>query len=417
VIPLKDVNGYVDRVHVETLSNTRRRGPTCWSRSTGRTYSPAALAVVAAFLLFAASAVMLTTVDPAAAASNRGWQVSAWTFGDRGSLRRAVAAGSIDEVQPNWYRVRSDGSLVSDSVDPVFVQHAHALELRVLATVTNFGISDFDPAVAHTILNSPTARAELVDQLIQACAAIGYDGVDFDFESVPAADRDLLSSFVEQLADGLHVRGLEMAMAVTAKTSEPGGWFGVQSEDYARIGAAVDEFQIMTYGLHGSWSKPGPIAPPAWAAKVIRFAETKVDPAKIWMGVPFYGGEWWPGGSAQRTWKAFARRLASHRARVTRTASGEAQFTYQDAAGRRHKVFFQDRMAIAAKLEVIRTQHPEIAGVAIWAMGGENPRFWPLIAAHLSARRPSTIPRTYGLGSARFVRREPSLADTWRRPF
>lgn len=348
-------------------------------------FGAAVLALVAALPLVAASALALGTVDPKSADSSGRWQVSAWTFGDLGSLRSAVAAGAIDEVQADWYTVRSDGSLVSHSVDRAFVLQAHALGLRVLATVANNGIGVFEPDVANAILTSPSARAKLVDQLIQACTTIGYDGVDLDFESVPAADRDLLSSFVKRLAAALHAHGLMLAMAVTAKTSEPGGWSGAQSEDYARIGAAVDEFQIMTYGLNGSWSKIGPIAPPAWVDQVLTFAETKVDPAKIWMGVPFYGCEWWSGGSAQRTWKAFECELESHHADVTRTASGEAQFTYRDPAGSRHTAFFQDTTAIDAKLKVLRMRHPRIAGIAIWMMGGEDPHFWPLIAARLAA--------------------------------
>ena len=67
-----------------------------------------------------------------------------------------------------------------------------------------------------------------------------------------------------------------------------------------------------------------------------------------------------------------------------RTPSREARFTFRDARGRRHIVYFQDRAAIGAKLDVLRLRHPGIAGVAIWVMGGEDPRFWPLLAARLT---------------------------------
>ena len=328
---------------------------------------------------------MLAAAGPSSAAARR-WQVSAWTFGSRSSLRSAVAAGALDEVQPDWYDAKADGSLAG-SVDPAFVQLAHALGVkRVLVTVTNYDESGFDAKLGHAIVASPAARAALVANLVDACATIGYDGVDLDFEGLPAADRDLLSSFVEQLAAGLHAHGLTLGMAVAAKTSEPGDWSGAQSEDYARLGAAVDEFQIMTYDYSGSWSRPGPISPPAWSSRVLTFAETQADPAKIWMGVPFYGGEWWGGSYAERDWRSFAHELARHHAaRVTRTRSHEARFTFRDAAGRRHTCYFQDRKAIAAKLDVVRLRHPEIAGIAIWVMGGEDPRFWPLIAARFAA--------------------------------
>ena len=67
---------------------------------------------------------------------------------------------------------------------------------------------------------------------------------------------------------------------------------------------------------------------------------------------------------------------------MTRTTSGEARFTYRDRRGR-HVVYFQDRTALAAKLQVLTNRDTDAAGVAIWVMGGEDPTFWPLLADRL----------------------------------
>ena len=340
--------------------------------------------VVAAVLAAGLAAVGLpASAAPAAAgAAGARYGVSAWTFGARSSLADAHSAGAIDEVQPDWYTVRADGSLVTSGVDLGYVELAHGLGCRVLATVANWSGGDFSPRVADAILSSSAARATLIDALRTMCGALGYDGVDLDFESVPAADRDLLSSFVEDLAATLHTDGRLLGIAVHAKTSEPGDWSGARAEDYARLGAAADEFQIMMYAYSGPWSRPGPIAPPGWADRVIDFAVTQVDPAKVWLGVPFYGCDWWRNGAAEITWRQATRRRTAHQSRITRTASKEARFTYRDARGR-HTVYFQDRVALAAKLDALGRRHPDLAGIAIWVMGGEDPRFWPLIARRL----------------------------------
>lgn len=318
----------------------------------------------------------------AGAAGAASYGVSAWTFGARGSLSHAHAAGAIDEVQADWYEVRADGSLTSNSVDPAFVGLAHADGCRVLAVVTNWADGGFSPSRAHTVLRSKAARARLIADLRAACATYGFDGVDLDIESVPTRDRDLLSSFVEEAAVGLHADGRILAMAVHPKTSEPGDWSGAQAEDYARLGAALDEFQVMTYAFSGAWSGPGPIAPPGWVAHVMDFAVSQVAPAKIWMGLPFYGCDWWRSGAREITWAQAAKLRTVHHSRVTRTASGEARFTYRDRRGR-HVVYFQDRTALAAKLQVLTQRDPAAAGVAIWVMGGEDPRFWPILAGRL----------------------------------
>jgi len=337
-----------------------------------------AAAVLAAAVLLAAHAA---AVLPAAARAD-GYSISAWTFGARGSLAHAHTGGAIDEVQADWYTVSRNGRLRSASVDPVFVGVAHSDGCRVLATVSNWSGGDFSPVVAHALLRSPDARSRLVNALREACATYAFDGVDLDSESVPARDRDLLSAFVEELTAGLHADGRLLAMAVHPKTSEPGDWPGAQAEDYARLGAAVDEFQVMTYAYSGAWSRPGPIAPPGWVGRVMDFTVSQVDPAKVWMGLPFYGCDWWRGGAREITWSQAARRRAAHGSRVTRTSSGEARFTYRDRRGR-HVVYFQDRTALAAKLPVLTRDHPDIAGVAIWVMGGEDPRFWPFLARRL----------------------------------
>ena len=317
-----------------------------------------------------------------AAACAAGYGVSAWTFGARGSVANAHTAGAIDEVQADWYVVGASGALESDSVDPAFVGLAHADGCRVLAVVTNWAGGDFSGGRADAILRSSAARAKSIADLREACTTLGCDGVDLDIESVPARDRDLLSSFVEEAAAGLHADGRILAMAVHAKTSEPGDWSGAQAEDYARLGAAVDEFQVMSYAYSGAWSGPGPIAPPGWMGRVMDFAVSQVEPAKVWMGLPFYGCDWSHGAAQEITWQQASHRRAAHHSRVTRTASGEARFTYRDRRGR-HVVYFQDRTALAAKLTVLTKRDPAAAGVAIWVMGGEDPRFWPFLAGRL----------------------------------
>ena len=338
--------------------------------------------LLAASLLALAALAGAPAAAGAAGASPASPGVSAWTFGARGSLTAAYAASAIDEVQADWYAVRADGSLVGTSVDPVYVALAQGDGCRVLATIANWSGGGFSTKVVHAILSSQAARAKLIAALTDACATIGYDGVDLDFESAPAADRDLLSSFVEELAAALHADGRTLGMAVHPKTSEPGDWFGARAEDYARLGAAVDEFQVMTYAYSGAWSGPGPIAPTGWMDRVMDFAVTQVDPAKVWLGVPFYGCDWWPHGAAEITWRQADHRRLAHHAHITRTASKEARFTYRDARGK-HTVYFQDRTALTAKLDVVTSRHPDLGGVAIWVMGGEDPRFWPLIASRL----------------------------------
>ena len=259
-----------------------------------------------------------------------------------------------------------------------------------MATVSNWSDSagDFDPGLAHDILSNAKKRSKHAGALAQLCADHGYDGIDLDWESLRVKDRDRFSAFVESLAAVLHAQGKVLAIAVHPKTSEPGDWSGAKAEDWSRIGAAVDEFKVMTYDYSGPWSPPGPVAPPDWMDEVIAHAETLVASEKIMMGLPFYGYDWSGGTAAGLNWSDVQAILAAHGPAILRDPSGEATFTYTDGGGAAHTVFFQDSPAIQAKLDMMLQSHAGIRGIAIWVMQGEDPEFWDDIAADLRPARP-----------------------------
>lgn len=334
------------------------------------------------------STVLAAPVVPPIAGSSFGagaraavpYEVSAWAYTDayRTSLPMAVSAHAIDEVQGDWWYSRMDGSLSSYTPSD-FVATAHSDGLRVLATVVNQG---FRPGVPDSILSDPSKVRKQVNAIVNQCVTQGFDGVDLDWENMYARDRDLFSTFVQKLADSLHAQGKILGIAVVAKTSEPGTYRSQIAEDWSALGAAVDEFQVMTYEQHGSWSKPGPIADPSWMNEVIAFARTEVPAGKIWMGVPFYGYDWGRNGATTVTYVRAQRLIATHHPHIVRTASMEARFTYR-RKGVRHVVYFQDNRALGAKINALLNSNPQIAGIAIWSMGGDWQGYWNLIARKL----------------------------------
>jgi len=249
-------------------------------------------------------------------------------------------------------------------------------------TVTNREnhLSPFDPEMATAILATPEKRKQHIDALMKICLEKGYDGIDLDWEMMKVTDRDRFSSFVEELAARLHAEKKRLSIAVFPKTSEPGEWDSQKSEDYERIGAAVDEFKIMTYSFSGPWSEPGPQAPLDWADEVLSFAETVVKPGKISMGVPFFGFEW-VGDEARTAYLRDVLKLQERYLVETRRdgPSKELRATYQDDKRLRHTFYVMDERALEAKLDLIVKDHPKIAGIAIWVMGKEEPGFWELI--------------------------------------
>jgi spore germination protein len=315
----------------------------------------------------------------------RQYKVTAWTLGDAASLEAAAAAGAVDEVDFDWYHTQADGSVTAEQEDPNLVGAARGHELNLIATVTNStgSGSAFSRDVAAAVLASPDRRRRFIDDLLTLVEDMGYDGVDLDWEELRPADRHRFSTLVEELAEALHAEKRFLSIAIVPKTSEPGEWDNQKYADWRRIGAAVDEFKIMTYSYSGPWGDPGPQAPLEWVDRVLSFAERQVPPRKIFMGLPFYGFDWHGGSVATVSAHRGASLVEAYGATVERdAASQEARTTFTDG-GETHTVYFQDETAVASKLEMLRTEHPRIAGIGIWVMGQEASGFWPLIAREL----------------------------------
>jgi spore germination protein len=63
-------------------------------------------------------------------------------------------------------------------------------------------------------------------------------------------------------------------------------------------------------------------------------------------------------------------------ATIDRDEAGEAWFIFDDG---RFTVYFADAENLRVKLAAIAAAHPDIAGIAIWRLGGEDPENWTAI--------------------------------------
>jgi len=310
--------------------------------------------------------------------------IGAWTFGDRDSLERAVDAGAIDEVSVDWLQSRADGSVEAPKLDASFIAEARNKDCRVIVTLTDYDQAThrFDPAIAAAILATADTRRRHVAAVADWCRDHDVDGVDVDWEALTAAQRQSYARFVEELARRLHRDGRLIAVDVYPKTREPGGWDGPQAQDWRRLGRSVDQFRIMTYNYSGSWSRPGPLSPPAWMDEVLDFAETQVKPRKIVMGLGFYGRDWRGARTTDLVWADVQRIRSADKPRAARGRSAELKLSYR-RDGARHTAFFPDARAIDAKLLMLREQHPHIRGVYCWLMGQEDPAAWKVLRKRL----------------------------------
>jgi len=280
-------------------------------------------------------------------------------------------AAVLSEVDFFWYELGADGEIRGSVQSKTGLQAARETGLRALLSIHNGG---FDRERVAAIIHDPDRRAAHIDAIVQLALENDYDGVDIDYESLYAEDRDAFTSFIEELAAALHAQNKLLSTTVHPKTGEGGAWGGPQAQDWARLGAVSDEFKIMIYDMHHGASEAGPIAPLDWADAVLTYAESQVEPDKIFLGVPFYGYDWVGSRGESIEWRQAVKRAKMYDAEVMRDeSSGEAWFQYDEG---RHTVYFNDARTLAGRLAMMLAKHPDIAGVSIWRLGGEDPENW-----------------------------------------
>ncbi len=168
-----------------------------------------------------------------------------------------------------------------------------------------------------------------------------------------------------------------------AKTDDA-GWGGPTiAQDWPRLAAAADHVNIMTYDYTSRNQPPGPISPPEWVVRVLDYAATVTDVSRIYFGMPFYGYGWQRGNPPARTttWESVQPWIASFGVDVTRDPiSGEAMVDAKPPGLPRQVVVYNDAASVGARLEAVLAAHPDVGGMSIFGLGGEDPAVWDVLA-------------------------------------
>jgi hypothetical protein len=224
-------------------------------------------------------------------------------------------------------------------------------------------------ALTHFVIEPGSAtRKQLVADLLKA--AQDFDGLQIDFENVPAKDGDAFLSFLKELRAGLGNKVFSVALAAHSKK------IANDVYDYEKIAPLVDKIFVMAYDEHWSTSKPGPVASLEWGRSIARYSLQTVGADKIVMGVPFYGRTW----GDERTNRAFfhvgiERIKREQGIKDVRRENGIPTFTYTLPVT--VTAYYDDEYSIAARLDMYASMGVKLIG--FWRLGQESPAMWRLV--------------------------------------
>ena len=263
----------------------------------------------------------------------------------------------------------------------------------------------FDNEKIETLLSDKENQNELLGEIDALLKGNSLTGINIDIEYTGLASKQLRSQFVNLVQD----------ISVMIKRSHPTVTLSISMYasaskkqmiwDVSEIAKYVDYIVVMAYDFHlPSSYKAGPIAPifgfdtnnEIDINSCLTAFTKQIDNSKIILGIPFYGYGWQtveqspqahtiPNTGSTQTIKSVEKILIN---------SDDADFPFiqpkwdeeslspylaYSKDEKNYVIFYENEESIAYKLDYV--DQLELAGIAIWALGYENPNtdIWKLI--------------------------------------
>ena len=281
------------------------------------------------------------------------------------------------------------------------INNAHAAGVRVVLCMTNFTASQIS-----AIVNTPSIKKKVIDNLYSLVSAKNGDGVNIDFENIPSGNRDSVTSFMRDLATKFHTDrpGSHVSCAPTDYDFRQGDW------DVKEISKFTDVIFMQGYGY--GWST-APIAEPVgllptgtyWGSTNITtlingVLATGPDTSRIILGLPHFGYDWPTNSSSVK---------------ASTTGSGTA-VVYPDALlkiddyGRQwdvpamnpwyryqvgtqwHQGWYDDAESMSKKYQF--AEDKKLGGVGMWSLGMDqtNHDIWDALTPYATGNPPIAVP-------------------------
>ena len=293
-------------------------------------------------------------------------------------------ADQLTYLAPFSYQVNRDGSLRAPLLND-FPNIAQSNQTALMLVVTNLEDGAFSEELGSLIVNDHNVQNRLFDQIIATTKEIGYRDVHFDFEFLPATDREAYNQFLRRAKTRLSQENLLMSTALAPKTSatQTGQWY--EAHDYQAHGEIADFVVLMTYEWGYSGGPPMAVSPIDQVRRVVDYALTEMPAEKIMLGQNLYGYDWTlpyePGGEYARAispQQGIQLALENNQAISYDQTAQAPYFQYIDSEGSQHEVWFEDARSIQAKFDLIKEKN--LRGISYWKLGLAFPQNWLLLS-------------------------------------
>ena len=329
------------------------------------------------------------------------WMGTAWT-GYNFNLISTIAYFSA-EITPT-------GGISNDHGWPPtsLINTAHAAGTDVVLTATLFSNNDLT-----TLLSSSANRQTLITHLVNRVSSGNGDGVNIDFEVMPASQNNNMVQFIADLKIAFEnaIPGSQVTLAMPAVDWND-AW------DYNALANISDGLFIMGYDyFYSGSSTSGPNAPLTGSGYTVTWTindylnKTNNQSDKLILGCPYFGFEWptASGSAGASTTGAGSAKFYSEMennalsfGKLWHSESQTPWYKYQNTGW--IQGWYDDSLSLSLKYDLAMDRG--LKGIGVWAMGydGSDTELWDLLSAKFGATAPPPSPaglsiRNVGNGS------------------
>ncbi len=329
-----------------------------------------------------------------------------------------AANGALNYVSPDWFGLDWNGNLVIyEAADKDIVKQFHDRGIKVVPYLSN----SFNYQLGCIALAN---REQLTNEIAAAIQEYNLDGMNYDIENVGPDEKDLQTDFMRLLRAKLPNKHLSISV-VANPYHWAGGWHG--SYDMAALAKICDNIVLMSYDLMLYSRQANSLGAAVSGEDAVTICiedllERGVPANKLLMGIPFYGRIWYDGPLTAGTAPTETQERLSGSDGV---ALGHLQIkriladgisnvvhridpitksdvtSFKVAAGKQvslvwsmkldpgyYSIYHESLESYANKMKLMQKYH--LAGYAAWAVGQEDPTFWPA----LGGKGPVIVPPT-----------------------
>jgi spore germination protein YaaH len=291
---------------------------------------------------------------------------------------QALGTVGLDVDSPSYFELADADGNLTDKSDKETVDWLKKQGFNVYPLISN----QFDAQLTTAFLSNAKAREKFIQALVDRAADLGVQGLNIDFESMSGKDRDAFTAFVKNLTDAAHLKGLLVSIDLPRGSVK---WNHMSAYDHEQLNDIVDYIVIMAYDQYyrGSTS-PGSVAGLQWTEEGIQdFLSYGIRRDKLILGIPYYVREWKLDASGNLTGsqpvflKDVPALIASKGAKLTWDAAFNQYRAEYSEDGAKYVFWVENEDTVKARLALAKKY--DLAGVAAWRLGYDNPDLWNMM--------------------------------------